>query len=270
MSLIKAVFLALLFFSACLPSLKAESHEQASEQRPAYFCYFLPPKGWDIVDPRTLSPRVQISFFKKKSEGFCPSINLAIEHVDISQSEYLKAVKNIQEADRANRWRHLGKVHTTCGVAELTEIDTQSDWGPVRMLQLILVKHGNAYVLTAAALKKEIPQLYREFQTAFRSLQITEDLISCIPQMERRESLKTVENQLMSCCQSMDAQEAFLDLAFQEKHWIPFQASILKDYEDMGAHWQFLVLKDLQSQLLSIKKTSAPEAESTLEADLSP
>jgi hypothetical protein len=257
MSLIKAFFLSFLLFFASSSGLNAETQELTTEQKPTYFCYFLPPKGWDIVDPRTLSPRVQISFFKKKSEGFCPSINLAIENVDISQSEYLKAVKNIQESDRANRWRHLGKVHTSGGVAELTEIDTQSDWGPVRMLQLILVKHGNAYVLTAAALKKEIPQLYREFQTAFRSLQITDDLVSCIPQMERRESLKTAETHLVSACQMVESQEAFSDKGFQEKHWIPFQTSILGDYQDMGAHWQFLVLKDLQTQLLSVK-TSVP------------
>src|SRR5271163_2722042 len=86
--------------------------------------YFLPPAGWEIADPKFLAKRVQIAFLKKKKEGFSPSINLAIEQVEISEKEYLNAVKIIHEGDRNNRWRLLGKVRTAAGIAQLTEIDT--------------------------------------------------------------------------------------------------------------------------------------------------
>ncbi len=240
--------------SSITPPQQQEKKGAPTELHAPLFCYFIPPQGWEINDPRILSSRIQISFFKKKSEGFCPSINLAIESIDVSQTDYLKAVKQIQEKNRSNRWRKLGKIHTAAGVADLTEIDTTTDWGPVRMLQLILVKHSKAYVLTAAALKKEIPSLYKEFQTAFRSLQLTDDLLSAIPQSERRTSLKAAETHLLTAWKqmiesSLEPVDPLSESQFQKNHWLPFQESVIESYQDMGSYWQVLLLQHLQTQL---------------------
>jgi hypothetical protein len=72
----------------------------AAEEQVELQCYFLPPDGWDIAAPETLSPKVKIAFFKKNNKGFSPTINLAVEDTSVSSSEYLKAVKTIHEQDR--------------------------------------------------------------------------------------------------------------------------------------------------------------------------
>ncbi len=92
-----------------------------------------------------------------------------MEETSASLSEYLKAVKAIHEQGK-HQWRALGKVRTNAGLAQLTEMDSGSEWGPIRILQLILIKDGSAYVLTAAALREEFAEYYQQIQSAFRSL----------------------------------------------------------------------------------------------------
>src|ERR1700722_19932474 len=88
-----------LIIAGCMlasPLAHAKQHtslEKAVEYSQPSLCYFTPPSGWDIADPSSLSPRVKIAFLKSTSNGFCPSINLAIEETSVSLSEYLKAVK---------------------------------------------------------------------------------------------------------------------------------------------------------------------------------
>ncbi len=215
----------------------------------ASYCYFHPPKGWLAANPESLSPRVQIGFLGKNKKGFCPSLNLALEEVQVSLAEYLKAVKQIHEADRNNRWRSLGKIRTRAGEAELTEMDTKTQWGAIRLLQLILIKQGTAYILTAAALKEEFPQFYKEFQTAFQSLDIVEDLFAIIPSQERRDALKQKQIQLREALLAA-SEKKFEDRNFQKKYWEPFQKKIVEDFADMGAHWQELALKSIQEELV--------------------
>lgn len=225
----------LLLICALLSSALLQANE---ENKAPVYCFFTPPKHWDISDPSTLSPRVKIAFLKKKSNGLSPSINLAVEEVDLSLSEYLKAVKQIHERDRNNQWRQLGKVKTQAGLAQLTEIDTTSEYGPMRILQLILVKEGKAYVLTAAALKEDFPDYYKEIQTAFRSLTLSTDLFSAIPQLDRKEALMQMQARLME-----EAKDN------QEKAWKPFEKAVVEKFEDMGAFWQILVLQNAREKL---------------------
>lgn len=230
---------------------------KAAEETAASKCYFCPPEGWEIANPTTLSPHVKIAFLKNTGKGFCPSINLSIEKTAVSLSEYLKAIKAIHEQDRNNQWRALGKVNTQAGLAQLTEINSPSEWGPIRILQLIFLKEGRAYILTAAALKNDISNYYKEFQSAFRSLILTSDLLSHIPQLERRETLKQKQQLLIKTAEeiistSSKFKNPLEDPLFQEKHWLPFQQTILDHFSDMGAFWQVLVLRNAQEKLQSI------------------
>jgi hypothetical protein len=92
----------------------AMTSEQNSETP---FCYFLPPNGWEIAEPRTLGPQVKMAFVKKiKKEGFSPSLNLAIEEVDgilMNISTMLKVSTNRTEKTSGGNWenctRHLAK-----------------------------------------------------------------------------------------------------------------------------------------------------------------
>jgi hypothetical protein len=137
------------------------------------FCYFVPPKGWREAKPDQLSSHVRVGFVGKGKSSFSPSLNLALEEVAISAEKYVEVVKKLHQADKKNAWRDLGKIQTRSGEAHLTAIDTKTEFGPVRLMQMILVKDGMAYVLTGAALKDEFSPLYKEFQGAFQSLTIT-------------------------------------------------------------------------------------------------
>lgn len=231
--------------------------EKLAEHTSDSLCYFTPPQGWEIADPQTLSSRVKIAFLKNIGTGFCPSMNLAVEKTSVSLSEYLKAVKAIHEQDRGNRWRQLGKVRTPAGLAQLTEIDSKTEWGPVRMLQLIFLKEEHAYVLTASALKEDFSDYYQEIQAAFRSLTFSSDLLGNIPQTERREMLRSKQHQLLQVAQetlkaSPEPKNLFKDPQFQEKHWLPFQQIVVNTFTDMGAFWQILLLRGVQEKLHSL------------------
>lgn len=262
-----------LLLAPVLPrSLFAVEKQISEKEQQQVFSYITPPIGWEIADPKFLAKSVQIAFLKKSGAGFCPSVNLAIEKSNLSLSEYLNVIRQIHEIDKRNRWRQLGKVHTQSGIGQLTEIDTETEFGPVRMLQLILVKQGCTYVVTAAALKEEIAQYYKDFQATFRSLQITSDLISTVPQMERRDFLKERCEHLISCWQQAVQQgaDSLLGSTFQKEQWVPFQNAVLQDFKDMGPHWQILVLKNIQEKMIALvpqnKENLEPTALETIAA----
>ncbi|MES2122869.1 MAG: hypothetical protein V4492_08865, partial [Chlamydiota bacterium] len=240
-------------------SRKPADEMSKAQQNSSTECFFVPPKGWDLVDPSTYSRHVKIAFLKSGAKHFSPSINLAIEETDASLADYLKAVKGIHERDRKNQWRALGKVRTVAGLAQLTEIDSTSDQGAFRMLQLILVKDKHAYILTASALKEDFSDLYKEFQSAFRSLTLTNDLFSAIPQLERKENLKTQQQELIAAWERTlpSLENPILpqeNEEFQKAQWTPFEKGILEQCQDMGAHWQLLMLRSTQEKLLNLPK----------------
>lgn len=262
--LIKCCFIGcILSSSAAIAKQPGIALEKAAEHSSSSLCFFTPPSGWEIADPRSHSSRVKMAFLKSSGNGFCPSINLAIEETPVSLSEYLKAVKAIHEQDRSNHWRALGKVKTNAGLAQLTEIDSKTEWGPVRILQLIFLKEGHAYVVTASALRDDFSNYYKEIQSAFRSLTLSTDLLGNIPQTERREMLKTRQRQLVQAAEealsaSKENKNLLEDAHFQEKHWIPFQQAVLSSFNDMGAFWQVLILQNAQEKLLSLNTRDVP------------
>lgn len=258
----------------CFSKHHTASSEKLSESAAQIYCFFTPPQGWEIADPKSLSPRVKMAFFKNTKKGFCPSINLAIEETPVSLTEYLKAVRTIHEQDRSNCWRALGKVRTAAGLAQLTEIDASTEWGPIRILQLILLKDGSAYVITAAALKEEFSNYYKEIQSAFRTLTLSSNLFNNIPQLERRETLKQKQRQLIEAARqamtaAVEPQNPLADPLFQERYWLPFEKTIVNQFNDMGTFWQMLLLSSAQEKLLaafssaSQKQPEIPPQEST-------
>ncbi len=253
---------AIILCIIALSSLYCLEDEDSDRASPVPFCYFHPPTGWEIAETRKGVSQVKMAFVKKaKKEGFCPSLNLAVENVEGTLNEYLNDVKAIHEQDRKNHWRKLGKVHTPAGDAQLTEIDTFSHLGSVRMLQLILLKEGRAYILTAAALKKDFCSYYRDFQEAFHSLTITQDLFEAIPQLERRMAIKREQEKLIQASVEMqacpDEKEAPISHdEFQTNYWLPFQKMVLVDFEDMGSFWQSLALNYVYGTLIKINVTT--------------
>lgn len=135
---------------------------------------FSPPKAWKLVTQKNKEhSRVKIGFVGEATRGFSPSINVATEEIgDTTLTEYLKAAKAIYEKTPHNRWRQLGKIQTASGESTLTEIDTRTEWGDVRLMQMIFIKDRKAYIMTAASLREDFGQHLKEFQTAFQSLSL--------------------------------------------------------------------------------------------------
>ena len=206
------------FFLHCCPF-------QAKE-----FCYFYPPEGWVPAPPDALAPLVKVGFLEPKHFGFRSSLNLAEEEIDCDLDKYLEAVKAIHTSSRHNQWTYLGKFQTKAGPAALSQLDTTSAWGFIRMLQLIFVRENKAYILTAASSKSQFPKMMKTFKQCLGSFSITTDLLSSIESAKKREYLQNLQTLTLK-----DPSEDSL---------AKFQKEVLQNFGDLGAYWQALLIAE--------------------------
>jgi hypothetical protein len=146
-----------------------KSYQSLSKQPGAVS--FLPPEGWHLADPKSLPSNVKLMVVGKGSHTFPPSINLAYDEFNGSLKDYLKVVDTINKRLGADA-KNLGPIQTLAGEAQLLQIDSKNSWGIERQMQVILVKEGVAYILTASALKEEFTKFYPQFFQALKSLKI--------------------------------------------------------------------------------------------------
>lgn len=132
---------------------------------------FTPPAGWRLAEQKELSSSVKSMVIGKGKHEFPPSINLAVEPYNGTLKQYLKIVKSINNANRAE-WKDLGSIKTKAGDASLSQVDEKTEWGNIRMMHVIFVKNGYAYILTAASLKEEFSEFYKDFFASMRSLDV--------------------------------------------------------------------------------------------------
>ncbi len=125
------------------------------------------------------SHRAIVGFVDKHKSGFCPSINLTHERVNLSTEQYLAIVQKNCTSNK-QKWRHLGKIETKSGPAELVEIETATKFGPARLLQVILIRNGEAYILTAGALKKDFGKHTALIEQSLRSMTLCDDLFTLV------------------------------------------------------------------------------------------
>lgn len=230
-----------------IPNLMTDAgmHFQTSKNE-KQFCFFTPPEKW-IPNVSEKSETVQIEFYTKGEKELHPSINLAVENINISAKEYLQAVKTIHTSHKGTEWRDLGKMETLAGSAFLTELDIPSQYGPTRQLQLILIKNSKAYIVTACALKDEFSKFYKEFQNSFKSLTITPDPISYLKDAKKKEMLLKLKHPLKAL--AIKNPKDFESEAFKTT-WKPFQDFVISECSEMGAYWQIVVLKGTKEDLL--------------------
>lgn len=212
-------------------------------------CFFIPPKGWEIADPKMLAPSVRICFLGKNSKGLPPTINLATESVDVTLDAYVEEVRKIHRADPNCRWRDLGKFTALMGSGRLMELEIPTELGPARMVQLVVIKDKVAYILTAAALKEEFSKHYKTFDVVLHSLQSTSNLVEAYPSKELK-NLVSLQQRVLLVKKQIDElfqkRESFLDF---EQFWKPFENKIINDFTEMGPYWQILLLSELRRQL---------------------
>lgn len=208
----------------------------------ASVCYFTPPAGWSCADPKQLSPHVQVGFIGESSSEFRPSINLALEKVDISLKDYVKAVKKIHLAQPNTTWRDLGRFKFTAGEGRLTEISTRSAWGDIKMLQALFIQGQTAYILTAAISQKDYIKEQKTLLLALQSLSLAPNLYTNL-----QEDLKL---RFENFFQSLNIGPKTTDPATWKKtEWSLLQSLVDEAGAQMGSHWQFLALKEGHSQI---------------------
>ena len=59
---------------------------------------------------------------------------------------------------------------------DLSQVDTRTQWGEVRLMHVIFQENEVVYILTGAALKEEFPRFYKDFFNSFCSLSLVENL----------------------------------------------------------------------------------------------
>lgn len=133
---------------------------------------FTPPTGWRQVDKNTLSPSILAMVVGKGSHELPPSINLAFQNESGTLKQFLRFVKEVNQADGVE-WKDLGQIKTLAGNASLSQLEIRTEWGVIQEMQVIYVKDNTAYILTAGALKDEFPKFYKDFFASLRSLNIT-------------------------------------------------------------------------------------------------
>lgn len=184
----KKLFLALFwicFFDSCLatpqesPSSKTPASPSQTLEKPSKsqegFILFTPPAGWRLADANSLPAHVRVMVVGAGASSFPPSMNLSSEPFTGSLKQYLKTVKNLNTA-QGYEWKDLGTIKIKAGNASLSQVDTKSQWGDVRLMHVIMIHDGYVYILTASALKDEFSILYKDFFAAMRSLRVAHDV----------------------------------------------------------------------------------------------
>lgn len=230
-------------------------------------CHFIPPEGWEYLDPKALPPLVKVMLRGKGSHEMPPSINLAIEETSLSQDEYINAIKELHQFDRRSSWRAIGKINTMGREVVVTQIDAKTKWGDAKMLQAILLHEGIAYVLTANAHKDEFAQFSSHFLKSIRSFTVNKTVFEMVPDDERRlrlvEACKNTSKHWQSYYDALakDAQKAskreiallaFENSTFQTQEWASFQQMVSRDYSDLGEQWRENLYKKVKKELLRI------------------
>lgn len=249
--------LCMLFATPALAAPSSERTELALDQPGAV--YFTPPEGWRIAEADQLPSNVKVMVVGKGAHAFSPSLNLTVEPYKGTLKQYLKIVKAINDSKGAS-WQDLGTIRTQAGNANLSQVDTKTQWGETRMMHVILLKNSHVYILTAAALKEEFPSFYKEFFSSLRSLHINKNVYEMVSNPKKRANLEKHVGALKEAWALQPSAPALTDGSredlfqsanFQQIHWIPFLNALENDYKEMSPIWREQLIAQIHSELLS-------------------
>lgn len=242
----------LLAFSLVVPSLSAEeekgkdlTHHYTKSLGEPGALLITPPKGWQPADPSALPEKVKLMLVGKGKSVYPPSINLGMESYKGSLKDYLKMIKDVNESLGA-RWKDLGSIQTKSGRASLSQVDMNTEWGPVRLMHVIIIKNRTVYVVTAGALKNEFHSYYKDFFEAMKSIRFNPDIFELVKDTKKQEKLKKTYQKLLAEHEKQKAKlggdatnlATFENSSFQLGFWQPFLQLISEDYSDLGSEWK--------------------------------
>lgn len=243
---------------------KALKSVEKSAENEEGIVIFTPPNGWKLAEASALPAHVMAMVVGTGPSTFPPSMNLSSEPYKGTLRQYLKTVKNLNSA-QGYEWKDLGSIKTEAGQAGLSQVDTKSQWGEVRLMHVILTKNGRVYILTASALKDEFSLFYKDFFAAMRSLRVSQDVYDLVTDGQQinqlksavtklQDQLSTLVNETKKSNPDISLKEVksstFKGQEFQERFWKPFQEMLKQKYGNLGSEWQTLFLKKIEDQLL--------------------
>jgi hypothetical protein len=250
-------------FPLSTPPKQSEIKKTTEEEG---FILFTPPEGWQMADANVLPSHVRVMIIGKGPSSFPPSLNLSWEPYQGTIKQYLKIVNNMNAAE-GYTWRDLGTIQTQAGTGSLSQVDTKTQWGNVRLMHVIMIKNGHVYILTASALQEEFSLFYKDFFAAMRSLRIVNNAYEMITNPQQRNQVQTAANKLQSQWQTLIAQKqtqfpqmslsdiqdnVFNSEEFQTTIWNPFKDMLKQKTTQLGADWHALFLQKLEDQLFNM------------------
>jgi hypothetical protein len=221
-------------------------------------CVFAPPSGWLAADPEKFPDNVQAMVIGKGKGHYPPSMYLWIEPYDGTLKGYIKQIQKINE-DQLAQFKDLGQISTETGNAALCQVDMKNEWGDVRLLHAVVVRYGSVYILTAAALKDEFPDYYKDFFRSIRSMKINPDVFEQVKSLNKRAKLQAEVNRLkgewikLKEKEQLSSTELFNQETFQEQNWKPFLNFLSKELNEMGDGWQNHLIDKIKKELSSQK-----------------
>lgn len=258
-------FLALTGETISNPPKQQESIDQDNQD--IGIVSFNPPVGWGQAETSSQLSTVKVMVIGKGEHAYPPSMNLATQPYRGTLKDYLKLVKERNDA-KGDEWKDLGMIKTNAGNASLSQVDSKTEWGETRQMHVILLKNGNIYILTASALKEEFPKFYKQFFTAMRSLKVSTDYNEMLQTTEQK---KEIQNAIVNIQKEWDQLVAqkqqeiptssietikiqiFESDEFKNKAWKPFKTLINEKYGFMGPEWSQLVLDSTEDRLFEGK-----------------
>lgn len=250
-----------------LTSSSAAQAKKSAVEKEEGFVFFTPPTGWRMAESNALPTHVRALVVGNGPSTFPPSLNLSSEPFQGTLRDYLKIVKNMNSS-RGYEWKDLGNIRTEAGNGNLSQVDTKTQWGDVRLMHVILVKNGHVYILTASALKNEFSLFYKDFFAAMRSLKIANDVYDLVPNSQQRTELKNAANKLQSQWRTLLVKKQqelptialtemketiFKSEDFQKTTWKPFLDMIDQKYSQLGTEWLSLFKQKMEEELFNFK-----------------
>lgn len=259
-------FLFILFNTVC-SSLTGETNvpTQKEVSKNEGIASFTPPAGWSLADSSKFPPTVKVMVVGKGESTYRPSMNLATQPFNGTLKDYLKIVKERNDA-KQDEWKDLGMIKIDGGQASLSQVDSKTQWGDIRQMHVILLKNKNIYILTAGALKDEFPKFYKEFFTAMRTLKVNNNVSDMLPtdlkpiyqtaqkNLQSEWKVALAEKQKENPSESIETIQAkvFESEDFKTKNWKPFQDFLTLKFSNMGGEWKNLVLQQTEDNLFEI------------------
>lgn len=209
------------------------------------FYSFSIPKKWDLVSTKDFAKSVKVGCIAKSKNTIKPSINLATEYTKKNFEEYIQAAKNLHIADRKNTYTSLGYLSLKHGKAYLSQIETKSKCGDIRILQCLFMKDHIVYILTGVCEKQDYLNFYDEFILAFESFEIANSPFETIKDLSKENLLKNRLEAIKASWQTLQEKypsktidDLFLDKTFQKKTWKSFEKFLTQTFKDKGLIWQ--------------------------------